>query len=225
MANMEKSYFRYDLIFIMASSLLAIIHYLSWSVYPPDVDPINFTVALQTFSPSIDSPHPPGYPLFVLAGRIAGLLVGGHYAYQFVNLAMLIAAGGFLYLLFRNVKHPDLGIYSALLLMSHPLAWAATVVPECYISDTFFSCAILTWVFTQEGCQKKLVTGIFFLFLLLGLTRPVSGVMLLPLAMTVCFLYSDNQRYRATLFVAIAGITSITLAYCSTAYLAGGLTV
>ena len=220
---MRKSHLSYDLLLVGAASLLAILHVCAWSHYPPDVDPINFTVALHRFSPAEDAPHPPGYPLFVFAARMASVLVGDNHAYQTVNLGMLLAAGGFIYLLFRHFKNPTLGIFSALLMMSHPLAWAATVVPECYISDTFFACAILAWVVTQRSRPMPLLSGVFILFFLLGLIRPVSGVMLLPMAMTACFLLAVGRNYRVPLILAALGITAIALAYFFTAHVAGGL--
>ena len=220
---MRKSLSSYDLFLLGASISLAILHVSAWSHYPPDVDPINFTVALHRFSPAEDAPHPPGYPLFVFAARMASVLVGDNHAYQTVNLGMLLSAGGFIYLLFRHLKNPTLGVFSALLMMSHPLAWAATVIPECYISDTFFACGILVWVVTQRSRPRVLFSGVLILFFLLGLIRPVSAVMLLPMAMTACFLLADSRNFRTPMMLATLAITAIALAYFFTAYVSGGL--
>ncbi len=221
---MKPTHITHNMVFLGAACFLAILHICSWSDYPPDVDPINFTLALHTYSPSIDAPHPPGYPLFVFTGRLAAYVVGDRHAYQLVNLGMLFASGCFLYFTFRRAGNVELGIFSALLLMSHPLAWSATVVPECYISDTFFATGILAWVYCNSDSQKKLVAGIFVLFFLMGMVRPVSGVMLLPLAMAVGYYCAEVRSFRNVVFVVIAGILAIILAYAITAILSGGLT-
>jgi len=168
-------------------SILATLHYYAWSDYPPGTDPINFTTALHDFSPAFDSPHPPGYPLYVFAARLAAFVVGERHAYQFINLAMLLGSGGMLYWLFRRINAAAMGFAAAALLMTHPLAWAATVLPECYVSDLFFGTAILAFVMTQRDLNRRLLSGVFVLFFLLGMVRPVSGVMLLPLAMAVSY--------------------------------------
>ena len=218
---MDKKLYAYDLTFVLMVGMLAMLHYLAWANFPPDVDPIHFTFALShNFSPAVDTPHPPGYPLYVFAGRLAAALVGEHHAYQFVNLSMLLGSGGALYWLFRHFNAAAVGIASAVLLMSHPLAWAATVIPECYVSDLFFGCAILALVMTQQDSGRRLLTGVFILFFLLGLIRPVSGAMLLPLAMVAS--YKTTHSKSRPIFVAVAATIAVALAYAITVSISGG---
>jgi len=220
---MDKNQRSYDQFLVLIVGCLAVLHYIAWSDYPPDVDPINFTVALQHFAPAFDSPHPPGYPLFVFAARLAAVWVGDNHAYQFINLSMALGSGGFLYILFRRLNETAIGFASVLLLMSHPLVWSATVIPECYISDVFFGTAILALVLTQRASKQYLIVGIFVLFLLLGLVRPVSGVMLLPLAIVGSYITSRSKSLP--LILAIIAAVAVVLAYGITAYLSGGLTL
>ncbi len=221
---MDNKLHAYDFAFMLVVSMLAMLHYFAWSAYPPDVDPTNFTVALSnSFSPTFDSPHPPGYPLYVFAARLAASLVGSNHAYQLINLGMLLGSGGALYWLFRRFNAVAIGFASSVLVMTHPLAWAATVIAESYVTDLFFGCAILAFVLTQRDSRDRMLTGAFVLFLLLGLVRPVSGAMLLPLAMAAS--YATTRSKSLPLFVAIAGIGAVILAYGITVYVSGGLDV
>src|SRR5690349_3121155 len=36
-----------------------------------DIDSINFALGLHHYDPSLHQPHPPGYPVFIAAGRFA----------------------------------------------------------------------------------------------------------------------------------------------------------
>ncbi len=221
---MDRKLRTYDLTFVLVCGMLAMLHISAWSAYPPDVDPINFTFALSnSFSPANDSPHPPGYPLYVFAARLAASLVGKHHAYQLINLGMLLGSGGALYWLFRRTNAAAIGFASAVLLMTHPLAWAATVVPECYVSDVFFATAILAFVLARRDSLATLLAGVSILFFLLGLVRPVSGIMLIPLAMMAG--YTTTRSRSLPLQLAVVATAAVVLAYAMTAYVSGGLEV
>src|SRR3954469_5921480 len=36
-----------------------------------DIDSINFALGLHHYDPALHQPHPPGYPVFIAAGRVA----------------------------------------------------------------------------------------------------------------------------------------------------------
>src|SRR6187455_231705 len=36
-----------------------------------DIDSINFALVLHHYDPALHQPHPPGYPVFIAAGRVA----------------------------------------------------------------------------------------------------------------------------------------------------------
>lgn len=101
-----KYLFEYRLkLFLGALFLLyAILHVYSWSKEPSDVDPINFTLALEHYDVSTDRPHPPGYPLYVALARQASHIVGLSHAYQLVNLLMTLAAALALFLVAQKKR-------------------------------------------------------------------------------------------------------------------------
>lgn len=223
---MKKTDYSFDIALFSCLLLLSLLHISAWSLHPTDVDPINFTVALQIYSPATDAPHPPGYPLFVFLARAAMTMVGAANAYQLANLILLCMSCVILYTIFRRRDKADLGLYVAVLTFSHPLALAATVTPECYISDMFFACGILFWTTQHDYRERLFLAGIFTLFLMLGLVRPVSGVMLMPLAIAGQFskAWAVNPRKLFTVAIAIVftGMFALLISYVITVYLAGG---
>lgn len=216
----------YNSAFFVLATLTAALHVLAWSDFPPSIDPINFTLALHTYDITADAPHPPGYPLYVAAGRAAAQLVGNAHAYQLVNLTLLLGAGYALYSLFRALGRPALALTSAILLLSHPLAWAATVIPESYITDTFFSSVLVAFLVIARRSRLALITTCAaLLFFLLGLVRSVSTVILLPLATGTALLTAPARPLRRAGAVALVALFAAALAYLLTIHLGGGFDV
>jgi hypothetical protein len=113
--------------FYVILALYALLNIYSWPNEPQGVDPINFATALDHYNISTDSPHAPGYPLYVGLARLASYVIGKTHAYHLINLAMVLLAAVSLYLLANKRSVPQLGIAAALLLITHPLTMAATV--------------------------------------------------------------------------------------------------
>jgi len=221
----SQSYHFLDSITAILLGLIACLHWSAWSSYPPDVDPINFIVALRTYNISADAPHPPGYPLFVFLGRLSSIIVGEQHAYQLVNLVLLIGAVLCVYFLFRQLGYPKIGLSAAILLMTHPLCWAATVVPESYISDMLLGCAIVSWIVIMKARPKPLVIGMALILFIFGLLRPVSCLLLLPLSVASIMLTAVSHKKRSGIITAITGLFAIISAYGFTIFLAGGVQV
>src|SRR5215469_4118582 len=55
-------------VLLLLTRLPAMASYLS-------IDNVNLALSLEKFDPRIDQPQPPGYPLFVLSGRIVNFFV------------------------------------------------------------------------------------------------------------------------------------------------------
>ena len=201
------------------------LHVIAWSQYPPDVDPINFVSALHDYNLMHDSPHPPGYPLYVGLGRLSQFLVGRSHAYQLVNLGLLIGTCGFLLRIGTFLRDRSTGILSALIFAVHPLVWGATVIPECYISDAFGGSALVAAGLSTRQRPTLGLTLFIIAELMIGLLRPTSSVLLLPAGLAAIWLANDDWASRRRLIAgAIIGAALATMAaYIMTAELAGGL--
>ena len=84
---------------------------------PWENDEFLFAEAVKRFDPSLYHPHPPGYPLYVLLGKIVNVAVGDPWR-ALVVLGIISAPIGFIALAsaFRNwIEDADLAVTAALL--------------------------------------------------------------------------------------------------------------
>jgi hypothetical protein len=124
---------------ILAAAFVAL-HLPFLPVSLEDVDSINFALGIRDFDVAQHQPHPPGYPVFMLAAKLVDALVGS----EVRALSLLAIAGGgvaalALVALFRALDdrgdEPGVGpLVAALLAVSSPLFWITAARP---LSDVF----------------------------------------------------------------------------------------
>lgn len=205
--------------------LFSLWHARLWSAFPPDVDPINFVTALRRFDITIDSPHPPGYPLYVALARICNELVADFQAYQLLNLLLLLLAATALFVGLREYGERKAAWIASAVLLSHPLTLAATVVPESYISDACFGSCLFALCTSLRHRPRARLIGICLLFFVAGLFRVVSTVLLLPLCLVLVSGLTGRLAWRSGVVAAFCAVLSASLAWILTVQLAGGLEV
>jgi hypothetical protein len=99
-----------------------------------DLDSINFALGLRRFDVANHQPHPPGYPLFIAAGKVVRTLVPSD-ARALASIG--VAAAGLailaLVILFRRLDETDgagsLAIPATLLAVTSPLYWLTAARP------------------------------------------------------------------------------------------------
>src|SRR5580700_11371346 len=69
-------------------SAVALTRYFFRSHYLYDLDSVNFALAIGRFDPSVHQPHPPGYFLYILLGRLL------NYVVHDANLALVLLSIG-----------------------------------------------------------------------------------------------------------------------------------
>ncbi len=110
-----------------------------------DIDSINFALGLHHYDPALHQPHPPGYPVFIAAGRLSLVLIhvvapGLSYgSADALALAVWSAIGGALAIvaaghLFRDMtmggeRAAAVGFWGATLLALTPLFWITGLRP------------------------------------------------------------------------------------------------
>lgn len=209
---------------VLFISLYSIAYVFLIPHYPPDVDPINFVMGLNQFDIATDRPHPPGYPLYVSAARVANDVVGRAFAYPIINLLLLVGMAISIGRVASKLNMPAVGFASILIILTHPFLLSATLSGESYIADAFFGCVLIATMLHYQYKPYFQLSYLFTIFFCIGLFRAVSSFELLPLALTAIFVFNDKQHRLKTLCLSvIAAATAIVLAYFITIYLAGGL--
>jgi hypothetical protein len=168
--------------------LLTMASDLSWANYGGDGG------ELITASFTLGVPHPPGYPTYVLLGKLFSYVPIGTIAYRynlFSAISVAVAAGfvtaSVSILLAKGIpenrtRHKLVPIATGLLFAFIPLVWGQALIAEVYALNLVFL-AGLVWLLSQEKTgRRSLIAGILFG---LSLTTHLSSILILPLTLFV----------------------------------------
>jgi multisubunit Na+/H+ antiporter MnhE subunit len=182
---------------------------LTWSNYGGD------GAELITAAATLGIPHPPGYPVYILIGKLISLIPIGTVAYRFnyISALWLALSTGFLTstvttLLVREQYGkrvvPLVPISVGLMFAFLPLVWGQALIAEVY-SLNLFLISTLVWLLVQEISGKKsYIAGIIFG---LSLTTHLTSLFVLPLSL---YLLPKKQWHRFAIGILI-GIIPILL--------------
>ena len=146
------------------------------------MDSANFALALGDYDVSIHHPHPPGYFLYVMLGKLLHLFL------EDVNLAFVsisIVFSGLtvatLYLLGKELFDRKTGILAAAIGITSPVLWFHGEVALTYVTEAFFSSfiALSCWRVTKGRTSRLWISA-----LAMGIAggfRQVTPIFLFPL--------------------------------------------
>jgi hypothetical protein len=111
-------------------------------------DSVHFALALQRYDITVHQPHPPGYFLYVMLGRLLNLLVKDANT-VFVSVSIIFSGLAVIaiYLLGKEMYNGTTGLLAALLAITSPNFWFHGEVALTYVVEAFFSAtvALLCW--------------------------------------------------------------------------------
>ncbi len=171
-----------------------------------DLDSVNFALAIGRFDPSVHQPHPPGYFLYILLGRLL------NYVVHDANLALVLlsvgASCGVVVMIYKMAFEwfgQREARFAGLIFLFSPLAWFHGVVALTYSVEAFFSALLgyLCWQ-VENGSQAALLPAGIILGVSAGV-RPSSLLFLGPM-----FLYSIRRAPRRRQ-LAGAAVVALTL--------------
>lgn len=175
---------RFDAIWIGLLALLGLVSRLPFLTrYLYHWDAVNFAFALRRFDISLHQPQPPGYVLYVMAGRVANALIpDANTALIAISILSAILAAAALYLLGKRMFDARTGIAASLLLLFSPLVWFYSLIAKPNIVDAplVAGCAVLLWD-VMRG-QRRMIIPAALLLGIAGGFRQQTLVFLAPLA-------------------------------------------
>ncbi len=118
------------------------------SRYLYDLDSVNFALALRRFDPATHQPHPPGYFLYVMLGRLAQrVFPDANTALVAIGILASCGAVAGIYALAHQWFGRRAAVLAGLLFLFSPLAWFHGTVALTYIFECLFSAAVgyLCW--------------------------------------------------------------------------------
>lgn len=147
-------------------------------------DSVNFALALERFDVRLHQPHPPGYIVYVLLGRLVHHLVGDpNAAYVWLSVLFSGLTVAAVFALGWEMFGMDAGIAAGLFTLTSPAVWFYGEVALTYILEAFFVTAIaLAAHRTLRGGDGG--RSVWVMTALLGIgggIRQTTLVLLLPL--------------------------------------------
>lgn len=152
--------------------------------FPTSFDALNYMRALEHMDMRLHQPQPPGYPLYILIGRIF-LWVSGdpHRALLYLSAVGSVLAAWALYTLGSRLYGKRTGALAAIFLFTAQAVWYQSELAAPYTLDLLFSIGIALLAWETQHSQRQ--TSPWLLCILLGLSgafRPQTMVFLTPLA-------------------------------------------
>ncbi len=143
-----------------------------------------------TASYSMGIPHPPGFPLFVILGKIFITLIPfGEIAFR-VNLVSAVFGALTVFLLFLIVhqvtKNKVAAFGSSLVMAFSQLFWSQSIVAEVYTLNTFFTLLIIYLLILWKETKDQKYLLYFALSFGLGMT---NHLYLIGLLAPFCLIY------------------------------------
>jgi hypothetical protein len=196
--------YRQKLFLVLLTSAVAISRFMFRSRYLYDLDSVNFALAMQRFDPRVHQPHPPGYFLYICAGRLLNVLF--HDANLALVVLSILTSCGVAIVIYKMTLDwfgPTAALFAGIFFLLSPLAWFHGIVALTYIVEAFFS-GLLGYLCWRINCGRAGL--ILAAAIVLGISagvRPSSLVFLAPL-----FLFSLRS---ATLKGRWIGLTALFL--------------
>ena len=192
------------------------------SRYPFNWDAAQFNLALHHYAVSMHQPHPPGYPLFVVLGKVLALGLPDNVALSLLAAIFGYSSVAVLYLFaYRLWANRWMAALVALAWAVNPMFWLYREVALTYTMDAAVSISLgyLAFLTLTTRYRRYVLFGAGVLTIA-GAIRPSSLVLLLPLWLFQVWYHRRNWKLWLS-GLAIIGIG--TLAWLiPVVWLAGG---
>jgi transmembrane protein TMEM260 (protein O-mannosyltransferase) len=185
-------------------------------------DAVQFALALREFDVTKHQPHPPGYLLYVLLGRLLNAWLGDPTS-AYVGLAMLFSAGTTFVVFWLGKRLYDrvAATAAAALLAVSPLFWFYGSVGLTYAGEAFGASLIAWYAYgALRGSPRALYLGALTLGLMGGMRQSVL-VLLFPLWVGCAFL--GVRSLPRLIAAALVLITSVLSWFLPMLWLTGGV--
>ena len=183
------------------------------------MDSGQFVLALEKFDVTVHQPHPPGYFLYVMLGRLIHLFVDDGNA-VFVSVSVIFSGLTMVavYRLGKEMFDTETGAIAALIALTSPNVWFHGEVALTYIAEAFFSTAIAFYCWKIINGEEKYIWISAIVLGIAGGIRQNTTVFLLPL-----WIYSVRNLTKGRILASFALLVgTILLWFIPMIHLSGG---
>jgi hypothetical protein len=208
---------------IAVAIVCALSRFAAMARTPWDWDEILLCLGMRSYDVGVHHPHPPGFPVYIAAGRIARLVFRDDFrALQSINLLAGILLFPAMFLLARELRFRfETALVAAALCAFFPNVWffggtAFSDVPS--LTLVVFAVALLL-----RGCRSAnaYLTGTLLLALAVGIRPQNFAVGLFPGALATW--YRWRVSWRDVVFAALIGTVIVVTAFGAAMIATGGV--
>lgn len=179
----DKSRLNDNLLFPFSLFLLTIITRIPFtSKLLYHMDSVQFALALEKYDITVHQPHPPGYFLYVMLGRLLNFFIKDANT-VFVSISIIFSGLTVVavYYLGKELFDKKIGLLAGVLALTSPNLWFHGEVALSYIVEAFFSTVVayLCWII-YRGEHRYIWASVIALGIAGGI-RQNTIVFLLPL--------------------------------------------
>lgn len=162
-----------------ASFVLCAVSFTTW---PTEWDSVQLTMGVDRFDIRENSPHPPGYWLYVAAARLLRAVtpLDAQHALQLLAALAAAATVGLVYVVGRDAKNRWLGFSAAAFMATSPFLLFYGSTPASYCFDALLCVALLLLAMRARPGSRHGLYSAVLLAVGSGL-RPSSALILSPL--------------------------------------------
>jgi hypothetical protein len=172
-------------------------------------DSVQYALATENFNITYHQPHPPGYIVYVAAGKALNLLTDDpNRSFIIISILASAVAVSSLYLFGVRAMGGRDGIYAAMLLLLNPVFWfygeiASTYTLECLLA------ILIAWIcFLVRSGEEDLAPWAGVLIAVAGGIRQTTAVLLLPLV-----IFSLRKARPRQLLITGTAFVAVTLTW------------
>lgn len=186
-------------------ALAALVARLPWRTeYLYHWDSVNFALSLEHFDVRLHQPHPPGYFLYSMLGRLVNLLLQDANA-SLVAISLVSGVLGVvaIYWLGSLVFDREVGVIAALLTLVSPIHWFHSDIALTYALEFWLVTVIAGLCYLQWQGVRRIWPMLALLLGIAGGIRQNDLVFLLPLWLVSLWPLTWTQRAASAALLAI----------------------
>jgi hypothetical protein len=177
-------------------------------------DSVEFALAIRNFNVALSQPHPPGYFLYVMLGRLVNAFIGDpHASLVWLSIGSGATLVAMVYLTGAAMFGRPAGLAAGLVTLSSPMIWFYSSVALTYVTDALLVCTLVLvcWRARARDVPWGFVVGIGALLAVIGGIRQqsVPGLSVV----VVVTLWSHRPLRWQKLTVALAVWAALTAAW------------
>lgn len=171
-------------------------------------DSAQFALAIEHYDMASSLPHPPGYFLYVMLGRLVnGLFHEPHTSLVWMSVVFGSALPSVLYLLGKATFSRAVGLIAGAIGATSLITWFYSLIAYSYVVDGFYVAlfALLCWRARARGVAWFDVLALSALYALILGTRQQSGVTLWPLFLYTLWGGRELRPHKIALAMLLSG--------------------